>query len=187
MMAMRVASLLLLMAYAVAVQAADAAAGLRASCAICHGDNGISRDPAWPHLAGQKAGYLRKQLRAFRIGERVDPLMGPTASSLSDTQIDELAAFYSGLPLPPATGAGQSLDPTTQPLVFCVRCHGADGISPNDIWPSLAGQSLEYQRRQVRAFQTGSRVDDMMKMWGGMVDAAQLEAILAHFARMGAR
>ncbi|WP_297528669.1 c-type cytochrome [Thiohalobacter sp.] len=82
-----------------AAQAADIAAGKAkaASCAGCHGANGISNNPMWPNLAGQKAGYLAKQLRAFRDGTRQDPMMTPMAKPLSDADIENLAAYYSSL------------------------------------------------------------------------------------------
>jgi len=82
-----------------AVQAADVAAGKAraASCAGCHGATGISNNPMWPNLAGQKAGYLAKQLRAFRDGTRSDPMMTPMAKPLSDADIENLAAYYSSL------------------------------------------------------------------------------------------
>lgn len=35
-------------------------------CFKCHGEGGISRIPTHPTIAGQKPGYLAKQLRAFR-------------------------------------------------------------------------------------------------------------------------
>lgn len=81
------------------VLAGDAAAGKTkaASCAGCHGAAGISNNPMWPNLAGQKAGYLIKSLKAFRDGTRTDPMMGPMAKPLSDADIDNLAAYYSGL------------------------------------------------------------------------------------------
>ncbi len=66
-----------------------------ATCAACHGINGISNNPLWPNLAGQKEQYLIKQLRGFRDGERNDPLMTPMARPLSDADIENLAAYYS--------------------------------------------------------------------------------------------
>ncbi|MCG8324889.1 MAG: cytochrome c4, partial [Thiotrichales bacterium] len=33
----------------------------------------------------------------------------------------------------------------------CVACHGADGISPNDLWPNLAGQKAGYLVKQMKA------------------------------------
>ena len=77
----------------------DAAAGKvkSAACTGCHGINGISNNPMWPNLAGQQEGYLVKQLQAFREGVRDDPLMSPMAKSLTDSDIDNLAAYYSNL------------------------------------------------------------------------------------------
>ncbi len=82
-----------------AMAAGDAAAGKAkaAVCAGCHGANGISANPLWPNLAGQKDAYLVKQLKAFRDGSRKDPMMTPMAKPLSDADIENLAAFYSSL------------------------------------------------------------------------------------------
>jgi cytochrome c553 len=79
--------------------AGDATAGKNksAACTGCHGVNGVSSNPMWPNLAGQQEGYLVKQLQAFREGVRNDPLMTPMAKTLSDADIDNLAAYYSSL------------------------------------------------------------------------------------------
>ncbi len=79
--------------------AGDAAAGKTraAACGACHGMNGISSNDIWPNLAGQKAGYLIAQMKAFRDGQRKNPMMSPMAAPLSDTDIDNLAAYYSSL------------------------------------------------------------------------------------------
>ena len=68
-----------------------------ASCAGCHGPQGFSAIPGYPHLAGQKAGYLVNSLKSFRSGDRANPIMGPMAKPLTDQDIDDLAAFYSSL------------------------------------------------------------------------------------------
>lgn len=77
----------------------DAAAGKTRStvCAACHGAEGISPNDLWPNLAGQKFGYLVKQMKAFRDGSRSDPMMSPMAAGLTDEDIDNLAAYFSGL------------------------------------------------------------------------------------------
>ncbi|MBL1143090.1 MAG: cytochrome c [Proteobacteria bacterium] len=79
--------------------AGDAAAGKSKSamCAACHGAEGISSNGMWPNLAGQKEDYLKKQMKAFRDGDRKDPMMAPMAASLSDDDIDNLAAYFSSL------------------------------------------------------------------------------------------
>ncbi len=79
--------------------AGDASIGKAKSttCAACHGAEGVSPNDLWPNLAGQKFGYLVKQIRAFRDGDRKDPMMSVMATQLSDEDINNLAAFYSGL------------------------------------------------------------------------------------------
>ena len=74
----------------------DVAAGKAKSalCASCHGPTGISMSPIWPNLAGQKEQYLIKQITAFRDGTRQDPMMAPMVAALSDTDIENLAAYY---------------------------------------------------------------------------------------------
>ena len=79
------------------VIAGDVEAGKAKSaiCASCHGPAGISLSPIWPNLAGQKEQYLIKQITAFRDGTRQDPMMAPMVAALSDTDIENLAAYYS--------------------------------------------------------------------------------------------
>jgi nitrite reductase (NO-forming)/hydroxylamine reductase len=79
--------------------AADPQAGQQraSTCFACHGENGISLNPNYPSLAGQSAEYLVKQLNAFRSGTRSDPVMGPMAQSLSDADVDNVAAYYASL------------------------------------------------------------------------------------------
>jgi len=82
-----------------ALAAGDAAAGKAkaGTCAGCHGANGVSNNPLWPNLAGQKDAYLVKQMKAFRDGTRSDPMMSPMAKPLSDDDINNLAAYFSSL------------------------------------------------------------------------------------------
>ncbi len=75
-------------------EAGKAKAGL---CAACHGAEGISGNDLWPNLAGQKPGYLIKQIKAFKDGTRKDPMMSPMATPLSDEDIANLAAYFSSL------------------------------------------------------------------------------------------
>jgi len=63
-------------------------------CSACPGPDGNSINPLWPKLAGQHAAYLTKQMKAFRSGERKDPVMAPMAMPLSDADIEDISAFY---------------------------------------------------------------------------------------------
>ena len=85
------------MANTTTLAAGDAAAGQAKAgiCAACHGPTGQSPNELWPNLAGQKPGYLVKQLKALREGTRTDPMMSPMAKPLTDADIDNLAAYFS--------------------------------------------------------------------------------------------
>ena len=78
---------------------ADIEAGKRksATCAACHGATGVSLIPSFPNLKGQKAPYIVKQLRDFKSGARSDPKMSEVVKSLSDQDINNLAAYYESL------------------------------------------------------------------------------------------
>ena len=75
----------------------DAGKAKSATCVACHGPAGISSNPLWHNLAGQQEQYLAKQIKAFRDGERKDPLMAPMVASLTDADIANLAAYYAAL------------------------------------------------------------------------------------------
>ncbi|MDH4052243.1 MAG: c-type cytochrome [Rubrivivax sp.] len=79
--------------------AADVAAGRAKSqaCSVCHGQIGLSSAPDAPNLAGQPALYLAAQLKAYRSGARAHEVMAVLAKTLSDEDIDNLAAWFSSI------------------------------------------------------------------------------------------
>lgn len=64
---------------------------------------------------------------------------------------------------------------------ICAACHGADGNSPNAIWPSLAGQHADYLARQIEAFQAGQREDPLMTSFAGPLSAEDIADLGAYF------
>ncbi len=68
---------------------------VRARCVSCHGMNGITVSSIWANLAGQKEGYLKKQLLDYKYGRREHPIMQVIAGELSDQQIADVAKYYS--------------------------------------------------------------------------------------------
>jgi cytochrome c553 len=89
--------------------AGDAKAGrARAQlCQACHGIDGLSKAPDAPNLAGQTAAYVAAQLQAFKSGARKNEAMSLVASTLSDADIDNLAAYYSAIEIKVVTIPGQ--------------------------------------------------------------------------------
>jgi len=83
--------------FMILVQSAQAldGQGLSSRCVSCHGTAGISSNPVYPNLAGQKSAYLLKQMRDFKNGHRNDPVMNAMVKGLSEQDMDALAEFYS--------------------------------------------------------------------------------------------
>jgi cytochrome c553 len=82
------------------VDAGDAKAGRQKAesvCAVCHGVDGLAKIPEAPNLAGQSENYLIEQITAFKSGERKNEMMSVVVQDLSDTDIENLAAYYSGI------------------------------------------------------------------------------------------
>ena len=78
----------------------DAKAGrakVESVCAVCHGLDGLAKIPEVPNLAGQSEGYLTEQINAFKSGERKNEMMSVVVQDLSPTDIENLAAYYSGI------------------------------------------------------------------------------------------
>jgi cytochrome c553 len=79
-----------------------------ATCAACHGPAGISGAPTIPSLAGQKAGYLEAQLKAFKAKSRTNAFMNPIAAQLGDDDIHMLALYWASLPAAPSASTTQT-------------------------------------------------------------------------------
>lgn len=66
-------------------------------CQACHGTDGLSKVPDAPNIAGQVETYLVTQLKAFKAGTRKNESMSVVASTLSDQDIENLAAYFAAI------------------------------------------------------------------------------------------
>ena len=64
------------------------------NCVLCHGQYGVTNMAGTPSLAGQPEVYLASQLKQFRDGKRLNPVMSMTAANLSDADIENVAAWF---------------------------------------------------------------------------------------------
>lgn len=87
----------LMIAMSAPALAGDAEAGKKKSqtCAACHGPDGNSSAPDFPKIAGQHYDYLLKALKDYKSGARKNPIMAPLVASLTQRDIEDLAAYYS--------------------------------------------------------------------------------------------
>lgn len=162
----------------------DVAEGKRladASCARCHGANGISTAKGVPHLAGQRAVYLHLELQSYKSGARGKNMMADAARFLSDDVLVKVAAYYASLdpadPAPAATAKSAPVGPDPvsagkAAAASCAGCHGETGISKIPGMPSLVGLDPKYLVAATNAYRKGQRKHDMMKgLVAGLSDA----------------
>ena len=89
-------SLSVFLAMSLPVHAGDLANGKKLSrkCSMCHGRDGLSKDPEAPSLAGMSKLYMTKQIKAYQSGERQDRRMTLIATGLKDEDIADLAEWF---------------------------------------------------------------------------------------------
>ncbi len=166
-------------------------------CASCHGETGVSPTPQFPHMAGQSAFAIYKQLHDFKNGARVNETMAAIVQGLDDDQMADVAAHFSALTkgaLDPRTIS--SGDPDIVALVEyglsargipgCASCHGAHAGGPIET-PTLAGQRQEYLLAQLNAFAKGERRNDIytrMRAIASKLRPDEIEKLAEYYAAM---
>ena len=69
-----------------------------AACAACHGPQGLGVASAnFPRLSGQWAEYNETQLKAYRDGSRVHPMMNGVALNMRDSDIQAVVSYIQGM------------------------------------------------------------------------------------------
>jgi len=152
----------------------DVAAGKEIAtkvCAACHGADGNSAVPTFPKLAGQHSSYISKQLHDFKTDKRADPIMAAQAKALSDADIINLSAYFTGqkIKLGNADAAkialGESVyrgGNTKTKVTACAACHSPTGMGNAAAkFPALSGQHQTYIKKQLNDFKKeGGRSND---------------------------
>ena len=169
----------------------DAARGtaLAETCYGCHGlPESHNAYPSYlvPKLGGQNADYITVALQGYRRGTRGHETMQAQASSLSDQDIADVAAYFSALDGKPETGrtsgdaaevaAGKAKSAT------CVQCHGPEGVAAAPQWPNLGGQHESYLVQALTQYKDGRRADMLMGPLASTLDDRAIEEIAAFFA-----
>lgn len=177
---------------AVLANAQDVADGRRLAqdaCARCHGASGVSATAGIPHIAGQRAGYLHLQLKAYRQDSRPQGAMTAAVKFLSDEALWKVAAYYASLdPAPRAAGR----PPPTRPdplkagkaaAESCSGCHGENGVTSMAGSPSLVGLDTRYFVSAMAAYKTGARRHDLMKAAAAGLSEADFTNLALFYAQ----
>ncbi len=153
-----------------------------ALCQGCHGENGISADATFPKLAGQFAGYIKKQVLDFQAAKRNDDTMAPMAATVTELQdLKDIAAYFSSQPIMKGEGKGKGnklgedifKNGNKAGAYGCANCHGSDGkgrSSNNPLFPVIGGQHKGYLVKQLNDLKSGTRTNDPAGM---MADIAK--------------
>jgi cytochrome c553 len=153
------------------------------TCLGCHGIPGYRNaypNYSVPKLEGQHPEYLVSALQAYRAGERSHITMHAQASSLSDQDMADIAAYFAGEPLKPdAKPEGQ----TPQAAQVCVACHGQDGVGITPLYPTLAGQHPDYILRALTEYRKGGRKNPVMKTFADQLKADQMEQLARYYSQ----
>lgn len=175
------------------------------TCGRCHGTDGRGRSSeAFPALAGQHQKYLAASLRAYSAGERHSGIMQPLAVPLTDSEITDLAEYYSKLPTafelsyfesPPAdtSTSDDTADELTgfqiaqngipsQKVPSCTGCHGP---GRSDSYPLLSGQPTSYLAKQLTLFKRrdrgGTEQQHLMHPATDRITEKQIQAAAQYF------
>ena len=151
----------------------------------CHGCHGVPNyknaypNYSVPKLGGQNAQYLANALKAYASGERPHPTMHSQATSLSDQDRADIAAYLQSEAVQPGTDVVGTPPPAT---ANCVACHGADGAKTTlPEYPVLAGQYADYIVHTLREYKSGKRKNPVMAGMIAQVSEEDFEAIAEFF------
>jgi len=128
---------------------------LAAACVKCHGEEGNSRTPGIPSLAGQQPQYLIAAVQEYHRGERRTAAMQKILRDVSRRDLESVALYFASRtpaqrPAPPH-GDPKAGAPRT---AMCGGCHGPNGVSRDAATPTLAGQDPQYLVKSIKAYRT---------------------------------
>jgi cytochrome c553 len=156
-----------------------------AACGACHGELGVSGNPATPSLAGQDAQYLAAATQAYKDGARKDESMTGPVANLDDKAIKDIAAHYAAQqPQPVSVRRPLTLAEWTE---RCDRCHGVNGNSTDPLMPRLAAQRADWLDQTLHAYRTGARKSTAMAAMSAQMSEADVKELSAFYARQSAR
>lgn len=169
-----------------ATAAGDVAHGkqIAYTCLGCHGIESYKNVyPTFsvPRLRGQHAEYIVAALQEYAKGERSHATMHAHAASLSDQDMQDIAAYFSGVEVASAGKAPIGTPPKA--VATCQACHGADGVGMQGIYPTLAGQHADYIEHALESYRSGARKNDIMAPQAVLLKPEEIKEVAEYFSR----
>jgi cytochrome c553 len=163
-------------------------------CVGCHGEQGVSVAPEYPHLAGQSGAAIYKQLNDYRTGSRENQLMTDIAKALDESTLADVAAYYAAQPKRnpnPATLAESpaaivrlvELGDPSRNIPPCAACHRPGSGGPIET-PILSEQGQEYISLQLKMYASGERRNDVygrMRAIASRLTPTEINGLAAYY------
>jgi cytochrome c553 len=170
-------------------------------CVTCHGQNGQgTQNGYFPRIAGKPAGYLQKQLIAFRDGTRRYAPMNYLVAYLPDAYLREIAEYFAKQRPAFVENEAAAIDPRVlargqaiategdknKAVPACIACHGAGltGMEPGI--PGLVGLRPTYIAAQLTRWRVGERraaEPDCMKRIASRLSDSDIAAVATWLAQ----
>ena len=156
------------------------------TCVGCHGiENYKNAYPDYdvPKLRHQNAAYIVSALQEYKSGERPHPTMHAQAASLSDQDMEDIAAYLQGGD--PVKPSAEVVGTVPSQAASCTACHGQNGrgvdapLSPKP--PVLAGQHADYLEQALTTYRNGRRKNVVMDGMAQLLKSDEDIRILAEY------
>ena len=155
------------------------------TCLGCHGIESYKNVyPTYsvPRLRGQHPEYIVAALKAYGSSERGHATMHAHASSLSDQDMQDLAAYLAGEAIKPAKAAADAAGMPAA-VATCAACHGRDGVGIMGIYPTLSGQYADYLEHTLNDYRSGARKNGIMAPFASQLKPEEVKQVAEFYSR----
>jgi len=162
---------------------ADRGRKLAYTCMGCHGvEHYKNAYPSYsvPKLGGQNAPYLVSALGEYKSGSRMHPTMRGFASSLSDQDRADLAAFFHSKV--PASAGPEPVGTPPPQAAACAACHGKNGRGTTPEYPNIGGQHPDYIEQALNDYRLGKRKNPIMAPFAQQLTREDIEVLAEYFS-----
>lgn len=158
---------------------------LSQTCLGCHGAPGL-RNPSpvfhVPMIGGQHAEYIVSALKAYKDKQRAHGTMQAQAASLSDQDMQDIAAYFKSLSGNTRVGHSSRAAAGKEKSATCAACHGIDGNGENITYPILAGQYASYLEAALKDYRSGKRQNGIMAGFAAALTIEDIRDLAAYYA-----
>ena len=157
------------------------------TCLGCHGIESYKNVyPTFsvPKLRGQHPEYIVSALQGYARSERSHATMHAHAVSLSEQDMQDIAAYLSGTAV---VTSGKTVG--TPPAIVetaCKTCHGADGVGIANIYPTISGQHADYIVHALESYRSGARkgaTAQMMAPFANQLKPEEIRQVAEYFSK----